>query len=103
MNAPRPSATGPRATSSRSPSARAACPPTAAAAPLILEVAAREPARRIVHAREVLPTKPGPLTLLYPKWTPGEHAPTGPINDPAGVKVTASGKPLPWRRDPENM
>jgi hypothetical protein len=22
----------------------------------------------------------GPLTLVYPKWIPGEHSPTGPIS-----------------------
>ncbi len=30
-------------------------------------------------------------------------APSGPITDLAGLKVTAAGKPVEWRRDPEDM
>jgi predicted metalloprotease with PDZ domain len=63
----------------------------------------REAARRIFHARLELPVKPGPLTLLYPKWIPGEHAPDGPIADLVGLKVTANGKAIPWRRDEVDM
>ena len=37
----------------------------------------REAPRRIFHARLEMPVRPGPLTLLYPKWIPGEHAPDG--------------------------
>jgi hypothetical protein len=36
---------------------------------------------------------------LYPKWIPGEHAPDGPVIDLAGLKFSAGGKPLKWRRD----
>jgi predicted metalloprotease with PDZ domain len=39
------------------------------------------------------------LTLYYPKWIPGEHSPDGPINDLAGLKFTAGGQTLRWRRD----
>ncbi|MGH8131906.1 MAG: M61 family metallopeptidase, partial [Steroidobacteraceae bacterium] len=42
----------------------------------------------------------GTLTLLYPKWIPGNHSPTGPIDKLAGLKVSAAGKLLPWKRDP---
>jgi predicted metalloprotease with PDZ domain len=59
----------------------------------------REAPRRIFHARLVMPVKPGPLTLLYPKWIPGEHAPDGPIADLVGLKVSANGQPILWRRD----
>jgi predicted metalloprotease with PDZ domain len=45
------------------------------------------------------PAKPGSLTLYYPKWIPGEYGPTGPIQDLAGLKFTANGKTLAWRRD----
>ncbi len=47
----------------------------------------------------VMPVKPGPLTLLYPQWIPGDHQPTGPIADMVGLKITASGTPIPWTRD----
>jgi predicted metalloprotease with PDZ domain len=51
----------------------------------------------------VIPASPGPLTLYYPKWIPGTHGPTGPIRNLAGLKITAGGKALPWRRDPVDM
>jgi len=74
-----------------------------AAAEVTLEVDARDAARKIFHARLQIPATPGPLTLLYPKWLPGEHGPTGPIADVAGPRITAAGKPLPWTRDPVEM
>jgi len=64
-----------------------------------LSVDATEAPRKIFHATMTIPAKPGTLTLYYPKWIPGEHGPTGPIQDLAGLKFTANGKTLPWRRD----
>jgi predicted metalloprotease with PDZ domain len=64
-----------------------------------LVVDATEAPRKILHAREKIPATPGTLTLYYPKWMPGEHAPTGPINDLTGLKFTAGGQTLKWRRD----
>ena len=64
-----------------------------------LAVDATEAPRKILHAREKIPATPGTLTLYYPKRMPGEHAPTGPINDLAGLRFTASGQTLKWRRD----
>jgi len=46
-----------------------------------------------------MPAKPGPLTLYYPKWIPGEHAPDGPIANLTGLEMKAGGRTLPWRRD----
>ena len=60
---------------------------------------ATEAPRKIFHARMTIPTTGGPLTLYYPKWIPGEHGPTGPIQDLAGLKFTANGQILKWRRD----
>jgi predicted metalloprotease with PDZ domain len=68
-----------------------------------LEVDAREAPRKILHAKLTIPAAPGPLTLLYPKWLPGEHGPTGPIADLAGVRITAGGRAIPWTRDPVEM
>ena len=64
-----------------------------------LFVDASEAPRKIFHARMTIPAQPGSLTLYYPKWIPGEHGPTGPIQDVAGLKFTANGKTLSWRRD----
>lgn len=59
--------------------------------------------RRIFHARLSMPVRPGTLDLLYPKWLPGEHGPTGPITDLVGLHFSAAGKTISWRRDPEEM
>jgi predicted metalloprotease with PDZ domain len=72
-------------------------------APVVLRVDATEAARKIYHAELTIPASPGPLTLVYPKWIPGEHAPTGPITDLAGLKISAGGKTLEWRRDSLEM
>jgi predicted metalloprotease with PDZ domain len=64
-----------------------------------LSVDATDAPRKIFHARMTIPAKPGNLTLYYPKWIPGEHGPTGPIQDLAGLKFTAGGKTLAWQRD----
>jgi hypothetical protein len=47
--------------------------------------------------------QPGPLTLLYPQWMPGNHSPTGPIDKIAGLVVKANGKTLQWTRDQYNV
>jgi predicted metalloprotease with PDZ domain len=71
--------------------------------PVTLEVDAREAPRKIFHAKLTIPAAPGPLTLAYPKWIPGEHGPTGPITDLVGLRFSADGKPIPWKRDAEDM
>ena len=68
-----------------------------------LDVDVRDAPRRILHAHMVIPVAAGPVVLAYPKWIPGEHGPTGPIVNVAGLKLAAAGKPLPWRRDAEDM
>ena len=50
-----------------------------------------------------IPVAPGPLTLYYPKWIPGEHAPSGPVGDLVGLIFKADGKVIPWKRDPRDM
>jgi predicted metalloprotease with PDZ domain len=46
---------------------------------------------------------PGPLVLLYPRWLPGNHSPSGPIDKLAGLKVSAKGQALTWTRDPVDV
>src|SRR5919202_1314827 len=70
---------------------------------IALMVDATDAPRKLFRAREVIPANPGPLTLYYPKWIPGEHGPTGPIINLAGLKFTAGGRTLQWRRDPVDM
>ena len=64
-----------------------------------LAVDARQAPQKILHAKMQIPVQPGPLTLYYPKWIPGEHMPDGPIIQMAGLKFSAGGKTIPWRRD----
>src|SRR2546422_847322 len=71
--------------------------------PITIALDATEAPRKILHARLNIPARPGPLTLFYPKWIPGEHGPTGPITDLAGLKITAAGNPVAWRRDDVDM
>jgi Peptidase M61 N-terminal domain len=59
--------------------------------------------KKILHATEMIPVKPGAVTLAYPKWIPGEHGPTGPIDNQAGLFITANGQPVKWERDPVEM
>jgi len=72
----------------------------AAAAPphISLALDASEAPRKIFHAQLTIPAAPGTLTLYYPKWIPGEHAPSGPVIDLAGLKFTGKGQLLKWRR-----
>src|ERR1700732_4651301 len=76
---------------------------SSAQSPITISVDASDAPRRIFHAALHIPAKPGPFTLLYPKWIPGEHGPTGPIADLASLRIVANGRPLPWHRDPVEM
>ena len=64
-----------------------------------LTVDATKTQQKLLQTHLVLPVKPGPLTLYYPKWIPGEHGPDGPISSLTGLKFEAGGKTIPWRRD----
>ncbi len=71
--------------------------------PIQLTVDLTDAPRKILHAHMTIPVSPGPLTLLYAKWIPGEHMPDGPIDDLAGLFITANGQQLSWTRDDVNM
>jgi predicted metalloprotease with PDZ domain len=66
---------------------------------LTIHVDASDTAQGIFRVHETVPVQPGPLTLLYPKWIPGDHSPSGPVAMLAGLKASAGGKPLKWTRD----
>jgi predicted metalloprotease with PDZ domain len=75
-------------------------PAWSAAGPTVtLFVDASSAPRKIFHATLKIPASGGDLTLYYPKWIPGEHAPDGPVVDLAGLKFRAGDKLLKWRRD----
>ena len=70
---------------------------------LTVAVDLTEAPKKVFRMHETIPVSPGPLTLYYPKWIPGEHAASGPIQNVAGVVIKANGKQLPWRRDLREM
>jgi len=70
---------------------------------LTVAVDARDARRGLFHSTVSMPAHPGPMRFVYPKWIPGEHLPTGPIEEMMGLHVTAAGQTLPWRRDPVDM
>lgn len=68
-----------------------------------LDVDASAAAKNIVHVKETLAPRAGTFDLFYPKWIPGEHSPTGTINDVVNLYFLGDGKPLEWRRDDVEM
>ncbi|HUD15540.1 MAG TPA: hypothetical protein VMQ56_17945 [Terracidiphilus sp.] len=70
-----------------------------AAETISLTVDATKTPQKLLRSHEVIPVKPGPLTIYYPKWIPGEHGPNGPISSVTGLKFEAGGKTIPWKRD----
>ncbi len=69
-----------------------------------LHVDARDVDRRIFKARETIPVRrAGEMTLLFPKWLPGYHAPQAPIELFAGLKITAGDRDLAWKRHPVDV
>ncbi len=79
------------------------CAPVFAQTPIPIRVDATDAARRLFHVKMTMPAKPGPMTLLYPEWIPGEHGPTGPIINMVGLQITGGGRTIAWRRDDVNM
>ncbi len=84
----------------------AALAPSAPAHPTLtlnLDVDASQAPMGLIHARVEMPVTAGPMALLYPKWIPGEHTPSGPIADLTGLHFLAGGKEIEWRRDLVDM
>jgi predicted metalloprotease with PDZ domain len=59
--------------------------------------------RRIASVHEEIRVQPGNLALAYPLWIPGEHGPTGPIEELAAVRIRSGNTPLTWKRDPDEI
>jgi predicted metalloprotease with PDZ domain len=71
----------------------------AAGDPLHVALDASQAAQKIYHVKVTMPAKPGPFTFVYPKWIPGYHSPSGPIEDVVSLRVLANGTAIEWRRD----
>jgi predicted metalloprotease with PDZ domain len=72
-------------------------------APIQITADLSDAPRKLYHAEVDIPVQPGPVSLTTPKWIPGNHRPTGPVDEITGVVFTANGKVLPWRRDDEDL
>ena len=70
---------------------------------ITIQVDASNTAQGIFQVHETIPVTAGPLTLLYPQWIPGAHSPVGPVDMLAGLKLSADGKPVNWKRDKYNV
>jgi len=70
---------------------------------MTLVVDETQEARRIAFVHEEIRVRPGLLALAYPKWIPGEHGPTGPIEQFAALRIHAGNATLLWKRDPEEI
>jgi predicted metalloprotease with PDZ domain len=79
------------------------CVAQAPASPIILRVDLTDAPRHLLHAHLQIPVSAGPLTLEYPQWIPGDHRPTGPIDNLSGIRVRANGQDLAWGRDDVDM
>ncbi len=73
--------------------------------PITLEVDVTDHLRGIARVTQTIPLAQGTrqVTLLYPQWLPGNHAPTGPIMLLSGLQIFADGARVPWRRDPVEL
>ena len=71
---------------------------------IALAVDITDTARHVVSVRETVPVQhKGDLVLLYPEWVPGDHGPTGPLADLAGLDIRSGGEKLAWVRDTVNV
>ncbi len=81
-----------------------------AAQAIALHVDLTDAPRNIYHARLKIPVHPGSsvtpageMSLVFPKWIPGNHRPSGPIAGLTGIRMEAAGLPIAWERDPIEM
>jgi predicted metalloprotease with PDZ domain len=68
-----------------------------------LKVDASDTGHRVVRVHETLTGVSPDTVLQYPKWLPGTHAPEGTIDRLGGIRVTANGAPVAWKRDPVDV
>jgi len=69
-----------------------------------LNLDASDAPRQVWHATLHVPlTAGGDVALVFPKWKPGNHAPTGQVNNLGMLRATAGGAAVPWTRDPNDL
>jgi predicted metalloprotease with PDZ domain len=70
---------------------------------MTLVVDETQAARRVAFVHEEIRVRPGTVRLAYPRWIPGEHGPTGPVQQIAALRVRSGSTTLSWTRDPEDI
>jgi predicted metalloprotease with PDZ domain len=70
---------------------------------ITLHVDLTDAPRNIYHAQLSIPVRGGEIALVFPKWIPGNHRPSGPIGALTGIRMEAAGRVVPWLRDPVEM
>jgi len=74
-----------------------------AEATIVLAVDARELPRNLLRSTMTITGKKGIAALAFPLWIPGNHAPSGPVQNIAEIRVTDNdGKAISWQRDIEH-
>jgi predicted metalloprotease with PDZ domain len=69
---------------------------------MTLDIDASDTLRGAYRVTQTVPVAPGTskLTLLFPQWLPGNHAPRGPLAELVDITFTSGGEVLRWKRDP---
>ena len=71
---------------------------------MTLNVDASDTEQGIFRVTQTIPVAAsGAMTLNFPKWLPGNHAPRGQIEKLAGLTIKVGGKTLAWKRDPVDV
>lgn len=71
---------------------------------IALDIDVTDTQHGIANVRETIPVAAtGDTVFFYPRWQPGNHAPSGPLANVAGLRFRAGGVDLPWTRDPVNL
>ncbi len=73
--------------------------------PITLDIDASDTVRAVYRVTETIPVAAGTanLVLMLPRWLPGNHSPSGTMDQLVDVHFFAGGKPLAWRRDPAEV
>ena len=68
---------------------------------MALTVDASDTVGRAFRTVQTIPVERGAreIVLVYPKWLPGNHGPTGQIHRLGDVRFTSGTRTLEWRRD----
>jgi predicted metalloprotease with PDZ domain len=77
--------------------------PLGGAQAIKLHVDLTDAPRNIYHAQLQIPVHAGENSLVFPKWIPGNHRPSGPIGALTGIQMKAAENSIAWRRDEIEM